>query len=132
VNGDAVGAGEDRCAPGHRVSPCLNVEGPVAVACRLTNAARNTEIRIKHPHTFRRTFQYRHRLCHRPYKARQRQHNHGNRRPPGFFLLPCTWPVLHRMKFGSSPPRSRTGSSRLPAAPDWGSLRTSISRSAEQ
>ena len=37
------------------------------------------------------------------------------------FLSPCTWPVLHHMKFGSSTPRSRTGSSRPPAAPDWGS-----------
>jgi transposase len=28
------------------------------------------------------------------------------------FLSPCTWPVLHHMKFGSSAPRSKTGSSR--------------------
>lgn len=31
------------------------------------------------------------------------------------FLSPCTWPVLHHMKFGSSTPRSRNGSSR----PKW-------------
>lgn len=28
------------------------------------------------------------------------------------FLSPCTWPALHRLKFGSSAPRSPTGSLR--------------------